>query len=84
LATLTYTFVSRCQGGGHTALDVTLNGGAAQRSVYTTDEIRAALSALTQEEREQAALLILKLHMAGKTRQQIVTEFNGGPVTVTI
>lgn len=64
-------------------LDISVNGGAANRVVYTTDEIRASLASLTTEEREQLALLILKVHMAGKTRAQIVTEF-GSPVTVTI
>ena len=83
MATLTYTFVDRCEGGGHTRLDVSVNGGAARRLVYTTDEIRAPLSELTNEERETLALLILKVHMAGKTRNQIVTEFQN-PVTVTI
>jgi hypothetical protein len=84
MATVAYTFVDRCAGGGHTRFDVSVNGGAAQRTVYTTDEIRAALSELTADERERAALLILKLHFAGRTRQQIVTELNQGPVTVTI
>lgn len=83
MATVTYTFVDRCAGGGHTRIDVSFNGGAAQRIVYTTDEIRDALSNLTQDQREAALLLILKIHMAGKTRAQIVTEF-GSPVTVTI
>ncbi len=83
MATITYTFFDRCDGGGHTRLDVSFNGGAAQRIVYTTDEIRASLASLTQDERETLALLILKVHMAGKTRAQIVTEF-GSPVTVAI
>lgn len=84
MATITYTFVDRCAGGGHTRLDVSLNGGNTRRVVYTTDEIRAALSELTNEERETLALLILKVHMAGKTRAQIVSEFQAGPVTVTV
>jgi hypothetical protein len=83
MATISYTFVDRCAGGGHTRLDVSFNGGAAQRLVYATDDIRQPLSALTQDEREQLALLILKVHMAGKTRTQIVSEFSS-PVTVTI
>lgn len=83
MATISYTFVDRCSGGGHVRLDVSFNGGAAQRIVYTTDEIRSSLASLTQDEREALALLILKVHMAGKTRAQIVTEF-GSPVTVTI
>ena len=84
MATVTYTFVSRCEGGGHFAIDLSLNSGASRRVVYTTDEVRAPLSEMTQDEREAAALLILKLHLAGKNRQQIVTEFNQGPITVTI
>lgn len=84
MATVTYTFVSRCAGGGHTALDVSVNGGAAQRIVYTTDEIREPIGNLTQDQQDTLKLLILKAHMNGKTRQQIVTEFNAGPVTVTI
>lgn len=84
MATLTYTFVSRCAGGGHTVFDVSYNGGAATRVAYTTDEMRAPLSELTQDERERFALLVAKVHFAGRTRNQIVTELNGGPVTVTI
>lgn len=83
MPTVTYTFVDRCAGGGHTRIDVAINGGAARRVVYATDEVRAPLSALTTDERETLALLILKVHLAGKTRAQIVTEF-GSPVTVTI
>lgn len=83
MATVTYTFVSRCAGGGHTAFDVSFNGGIAQRIVYPTDEVRAPLSALTQDEREELALLVLKVHMAGKTRAAIITEL-ASPVTVTI
>lgn len=83
MATLTYTFVSRCTGGGHTRLDVSINGGAAQRIVYDTDDIRAPLSNLTSDQQDMLKLLILKVHMNGKTRAQIVTEFQS-PVTVTI
>ena len=84
MATVTYTFVDRCAGGGHTRLDVSVNGGAAQRIVYDTDDIREPLSNLSAERQDLLKLLILKAHMNGKTRQQIITEFNQGPVTVTI
>ena len=84
MATVTYTFVDRCAGGGHTRLDVSVNGGTAQRAVYTTDEIREPLGNLTQDQQDMLKLLILKVHMSGRTRQQIITEFNQGPVTVTI
>lgn len=87
MPSLTYTFVSRCAGGGHTVLGVQLNGGASKEVTYATDEIRAPLNTLTEDERERLALLILKVHMAGKTRAQIVTEFQNagaGGVVVTI
>lgn len=84
MATVAYTFVSRCAGGGHTVLDVSVNAGAAKRIVYDTDDVRLPLSNLTEEQQDMLKLLILKVHMAGKTRQQIITEFNAGPVTVTI
>jgi hypothetical protein len=42
------------------------------------------LSNLTQDQRETLALLILKVHLAGKTRAQIASEFQAGPVVVTI
>lgn len=84
MATITYTFVDRCAGGGHTRIDVAVNSGTAQRIVYDTDEVRRPLSELTPEQQDTLKLLILKVHMAGKNRQQIVAEFNQGPVTVTI
>jgi hypothetical protein len=82
-ASLTYTFKRRCAGGGHFAVDVAFNGTLLGEYVYSTDEARAALSELTQNEREAAALLILKLRLQGLTRNQIVTLFNN-PVTVSI
>jgi hypothetical protein len=84
MATLSYTFVSRCNGGGHFHVDVALNGGAAQRVTYSTDEVRASLGQLTDDERQAAALIILKLHFAGMTRNQMVAAFQSGPVEVTI
>lgn len=83
MATITYTFVDRCAGGGHTRLDVSVNGGATQRIVYDTDDIRSPLSNLSQDHQDLLKLLILKVHMNGKTRAQIVTEL-ASPVTVTI
>lgn len=83
MATITNTFVDRCNGGGHTRLDVSVNGGAGRHIVYTTDEIREPLSNLTQDQQDTLKLLILKAHMAGKTRAQIVTELQS-PVMVTI
>lgn len=83
MATVTYTFVSRCNGGGHTVFDISFNGGANRRTVYASDEIRAPLNQLTQDEIDAAFLIVAKVHFGGKTRAQIVTEL-GSPVTVTI
>jgi len=84
MPTITYSNPARCAGGGHSSFDVALNGAAAKRVVYTTDDVRAPLSELTADERENLALLVLKVHFAGKSRAQIVAEFQAGPVTVTI
>lgn len=84
MATLSFTFISRCAGGGHTAFDVSTNAGPPERIVYDTDDIRRPLSELTEDQRSMLKLLILKVHMSGKTRAQIITELNAGPVTVTI
>lgn len=65
-------------------MDVSVNGAPARRRVFTTDELRSPLSEIADIDREATELLVLRVHLAGRTRQQIVTEFNQGPVTVTI
>ena len=86
MATLTYTAATpfSCAGGGHIRFDVSFNGGQSRRVVYATDAVREPLSSLTEDERETLALLILKVHMAGKTRAQIATELQSGPVSIAI
>lgn len=85
VATLNYAFVGVCAGGGHVTLDISYNGGATRRVVYTTDEVRAPLSELTTEEREQLALLIMKVHFAGTSRAAMKTALQApGGLTVTI
>ncbi len=84
MPTISYTYLDRCAGGGHFRVDVALDGGPSSRFVYTTDVIREPLGSLTPDQRALVALAIMKLHMAGKTRQEMMTEFNAGPVTVTI
>lgn len=83
MASISYTFSHACAGGGHVELDISLNGGAARHVVYTIDDIRTPLSALTVEERENLALLILKVRLAGLTRAQARAVVEAG-VTVTI
>lgn len=85
MATVNYANPRPCAGGGHVAIDVSFNGGASQTVVYTTDELRQSLASLSQDQREELALLILKVHFAGKTRAQIQSELVApGGVTVTI
>ena len=84
MATITFTFVDRCSGGGHFRVDIDVNGNSLGRYVYTTDEVREPLANIPQDVREAAALIVMKLHMQGKTRAQMVTEFQAGPVVVTI
>jgi hypothetical protein len=85
MAVVVYQFVSRCEGGGHFAVDVDINRGQwSKRIVYTTDEVRAPLSDMTQDERETLALLLVKLHLSGKSRAEIVNKFQDGPVTVVV
>lgn len=83
MATVAYTFSNACASGGHIALNISINGGAARRVEYTTDEVRSPLSALTAEERENLFLLILKMRLAGLTRAQARAVVEAG-FTVTI
>lgn len=84
MPTVTYSNPSICAGGDHLSVDVALNGSAILSPRYDVDRVRTPLAELTDNERDTLALLILKLHFAGKTRAQIKTEFQAGPVTVTI
>jgi hypothetical protein len=79
-----FAFDHVCDGGGHVELDVSFNGGSARNVVYMVDELREPLSSLTDDEMEQAALLLLKLHSAGKSRAQIQASLTapGGVVVV--
>ena len=83
MATITYTFVDRCAGGGHTRLDVSVNGNPAQRITYDTADILRPLSDLPDDRQDMLKLLILNAHMSGKTQPEIAAEL-ANPVTVTI
>lgn len=83
MATVEYTFVRRCAGGCHATFDISINGGAARQRTFDTDVLRASLASMTDEEVEAALTTVLRVHIAGKTRAQIVSEFQN-PVTVTI
>jgi hypothetical protein len=85
MATLNYQYVDRCEGGGHVFIDVSFNEGAPIRFTYATDELRAPISTFTQDNRELFALMTLKVHYAGQTRQQMHDELTQpGGITVTI
>ena len=84
MATLQIDLVSICAGGAHVQVTAAVNGGAARPIAIDADQIRAPLNTLTAE--QQSALLtgILQIHMMGKTRAQMRTEMESGPVVITI
>lgn len=84
MPTVTYEYRGRCEGGGHFLVDVSLEAGPKHRAVYTTDEVRAPLSEILGEEWERFALALMRIHMSGKTRQQMLAEFQAGPVVVVV
>lgn len=81
---VTYQFVDRCQGGGHMRFDITVNNGITRRMVFTTDEIRTALTTMTEDERTHFLAVLMRIHMADKTRAEIDAELASGPFMVTI
>jgi hypothetical protein len=83
MATLTYTRISTCSGGCHVTMDVQLNAGAVQRISYDIDELRKPLAEVPAEAIDRYRELTLRIHIAGKTRAQLVTEF-ASPVVITI
>jgi hypothetical protein len=83
MATLGFQYVSNCAGGGHVEIDGSFNAGPPKRFVYTTDELRQPLNALTPDEMAQFSLTLLKIHFAGRTRAEMKTELQAG-VTVTV
>jgi hypothetical protein len=83
VATIFYQFDAQCAGGGHTDVMISINSGPLQERQFMTDEIRAPLSQLTEEERDNLLLSIAKVHFAGKTRAQVRAELEAG-FTVTI
>lgn len=84
MPSINYAGAGRCVGGGHVYIDVSIAGGPVERITYTTDELRRAFSEVSTDDRDQAILMILKFHMANKTRAQMVAEFQAGPVVITI
>jgi hypothetical protein len=81
---VTYQFVQRCAGGGHMEFDMTVNNGITRRRVFTTDEIREPLTNMTENERQHFLAVLLRIHMADKTRAEIDAELAAGPFMVTI
>lgn len=79
MATVTLSWVGVCAGGCHVTVDVSFNGGSAQRFTYDVDEFRASI---TQEKREEFILDLLRFVSVGKTRAEVRTALQAG-VTVT-
>lgn len=85
MATINYSNARPCGGGGHVLIAISFNGGAAKDVTYTTDAVRQPLSALTDDEKEQFALLCLKIACAGLTRVQALAKINAiGGLTVVV
>lgn len=84
MPTITYDYQGVCAGGGHVTFDITLNGQGTRRVPFTVDELRQPLSALSRDEQDALALMILRLHFAGVTRAAMKAEGLAGPITVTI
>lgn len=84
MATIEIALVSICAGGGHVQVTASLNGGAARPIAVDADQIRAPLNTLTAEQQQSLLTGILQIHMMGKTRAQMRTEMESGPVVITI
>lgn len=78
MPTITFSNPSICTGGGHLHTDVAVNGGTAREMAFDVDELRNPLSELSAEDRAQLAMLLLKVHFAGKTRAQMRAELQAG------
>lgn len=83
MATVTYNFVSRCAGGCHATFDVQVNAGAVKRVTYDIDQLRRPLSEIPDDLVDTVKELLLRVHIANRTRPQLVTEF-ANPVVITI
>jgi hypothetical protein len=68
---ITIKATSQCAGGGHVTL--TLTGDVTTSFEITADEIRD-LEPMTEPERKEMLLRILKFHFRGKNLQQIRNE----------
>lgn len=80
---VTYTHISTCPGGDHVTMDVKVNSGATQRITYDIDEVRKPLSDLTEDQADRLKELLFRVHIANRTRPQLVTEF-ANPVVIPI
>jgi hypothetical protein len=64
---------------------MSFNGGADRRIVFDLDEIRQPLNGFTNEQIENALLLVLKAHIAGMTRAQAAAAMpNNAAVVITL
>lgn len=64
-------------------MDVSVNGGPARPKSFDIDEVRKPLAELTSEQIDEIIALLLRVHTAGRTRAQLVTEFQN-PVVITV
>lgn len=80
MATVQVSLNQICAGGGHVHFNFAVNGGSPRSLILDTDDI---LAPIAEDDIKSAALVILKLRMRGKTRQQARSDLEAG-FTVTI
>lgn len=83
MANVTYNFVSRCAGGCHATFDVKVDNGATKRVTYDIDQLRRPLSEIPDEVVDLIKEMLLRIHIANRTRPQLVAEF-ANPVVITV
>jgi len=81
---ITYRMTDVCAGGCHLTLETDVAGGQVRQLVYDVDQQRKPLTDLAEDERLRFLENVLRINLADKTREEIMADFEAGPVTVTI
>jgi cell division GTPase FtsZ len=79
--TVTFSNPSVCAGGDHVTITVQAGAGQARTFTYLMPQITQAMS---EDDIETIALGLLRLHFRGRTRAQIVSEFQAGGGSVAV
>lgn len=81
---ITYSMIAVCDGGCHLTLETNVMGGQCRQLVYDVDNMREPLTELSETDRLAFLDNVLRIHLADKTRAEIMANFEAGPVSVTI